>query len=164
MRTILLCCLLGMDGCSRTCPQIELIPVVGQTFPAGNAPRSGAIFPVCNLKELCLAPEPLCHIGERYKSLGGEPTHHINLHPGEPEDVPAVKKIVKSDLAYTANCNSISGVCFGDTPTCSDHGHFKKGAEYRECEGGWEWSCSDTTRSLQVSENGEKAWCHRGPE
>lgn len=62
-------------------------------------------------------------------------------YPGEPEDVPAVKKPIPLCIA---------------TLTAGK----EKCVPTREVE----WSCSDPTRSLQVSDSREKAWCHRGPE
>src|ERR1700690_950694 len=73
---------------------------------------------------------------------GGIILHCDDCPKPDPPDVPAVQKTAK----YCAEYESFS---FGGVPPCKTFGELK----------GWE--CVDQDRSLQVSQNGKKAWCHR---
>lgn len=69
-----------------------------------------------------------------------------------PEDVSALKHPVTCPVPYSSPAQLVHTDGYLREPNCLDPKH------------GFEWYCEDGARALQISQDGSKAWCHRGPQ
>lgn len=69
-----------------------------------------------------------------------------------PENLLALKHSVTCPVPYSSPAQLVHTDGYLREPNCLDPKH------------GFEWYCEDGARALQISQDGSKAWCHRGPQ